>query len=255
MTPRLSVIIPAFDHLADVSRCLKSVRDTTDPVLTEVLIQDDASKMYSGPLIFGDICERNSPNLGFAGNCNAGAKRAQGEILFFLNQDCYTEQQGWDAKLLALFDAEKQCGVAGPTLLFPDGRVQSVGGQFDAASQPYHVALHAVNPDWAPINTQRVVGWVTGAAFAVRRGLWNMCGGFDIAYGRGYFEDVDFCVRAQLEGWQVWHEPGVRFTHSVGSTGGNPGGFAKNAMTFKRRWVDTKYVTPDVPVIKVNYWA
>ena len=253
-TPRLSVIIPAYNHLEKVTRCLRLVRETTDPELTEVLVQDDSSTEYNGPLSLGPCCERTNYNLGFAGNCNQAAKRAKGEVLFFLNQDCYPTAAGWDATLLALFDSHGNVGVVGPTLLFPDGKVQSVGGLFDGAGQPFHEALGYGNPDWEPISKARKVSWVTGAALAVRRGLWNMLGGFDTAYGRGYFEDADFCVRAQLEGYEVWHEPRVRLVHEVGSTGGNPS-FAMNARTFKARWVDTKVVEPDVPAIKVRFWA
>ena len=49
-TPRLSVIIPAYNHLEKVTRCLRLVRETTDPELTEVLVQDDSSTEYNGPL-------------------------------------------------------------------------------------------------------------------------------------------------------------------------------------------------------------
>lgn len=253
--PRLSVIIPAFDHLPDVSRCYRAVLDTTDRALTEVLIQDDASTTYNGPQIFGaEVCQRNSPNLGFAGNCNAGVVRSSDDYVLLLNQDCFVEQAGWDRVLIDFFDAHERVGVIGPTLLFPNGHVQSVGGFFDQACQPFHEHIGASNPDWAPIAKPRQVQWVTGAAFAVRRSLWGSLGGFDTVYGRGYFEDVDFCVRAQLAGFEVWHLPTVRMTHHVGSTGGNPA-FAQNAQTFKVRWVDTGTVQPDVPFIKVRFWV
>lgn len=256
--PRLSVIIPAYNHLDLVTRCVRTVRETTDPALTEVLVQDDASPDYNLPLSLGDCCERNSPNLGFAGNCNAGAKRAQGDLLLLLNQDIHVppEQAGWDARLIEAFDSRLQVGIIGPTLLFPDGRVQSVGGGFDVAGQPYHVALGARNPDWAPINAARRVRWVTGAALATRTQLWREIGGFDTAYGRGYFEDVDYAMAVQVYyHLEVWHEPSIRFVHEVGSTGGNPA-FHKNALLFKRRWVDAGRVNPpDVQVVKVGFWA
>jgi GT2 family glycosyltransferase len=254
MAPRLSVIIPAYNHLDKVLRCLNAARDTTDPILTEVLVQDDSSTEYNIPLSLGSCCERTHFNLGFAGNCNQAARRAQGEVLFFLNQDCYATAPGWDVTLLAFFDEREKAGIVGPTLLFPDGKVQSVGGLFDAAGQPFHEALGYANPDWEPIARPRKMSWTTGAALAVRRGLWNMLGGFDTAYGRGYFEDVDLCVRAQLEGYEVWHLPAIRFIHEVASTGGSPS-FAMNARLFKSRWVDTKVVQPDVPAVKVRFWV
>lgn len=251
---RLSVIIPAYNHLELVMRAYQSISATTDRALTEVLVQDDASTEYNGELMFpAGVCQRNSPNLGFAGNCNAGAKRAAGEVLMFFNQDALVTVPGWDRVLLDRFDSTPECAIVGPTILFPDGRVQSVGGLFDAKGQPFHNALGSRNPDWTPIATPRPVSWVTGAALAIRRDVWNMLGGFDTIYGRGYFEDVDLCVRAQLEGHQIWHEPGVRLFHDVGSTGGNPS-FRKNAETFRRRWVNTGYVQPDINYVREAFW-
>lgn len=251
---RLSVIIPAYNCLPQVVRCWRTIRQTMDPALTEVLIQDDASGEYHGPALFGEACVRNPANLGFAGNCNAAARRARGEVLLFLNQDCYADQPGWDAALLALFDHQSRCGIAGPTLLFPDGKIQSVGGRFDAACQPYHEALGFADPDWEPVNAARRVSWITGAALAIRREVWDQLGGFDAAYGRGYWEDVDLCVRARQAGWDIWHEPRARLFHEVGSTGGSPT-FRRNMLLFKRRYVETGIVQPECVFIKTHCWA
>src|SRR3972149_8738656 len=228
-------------------RCHQSVLATTDRALTEVLVQDDASTLYNGPMLFPEgVCERNSPNYGFNRNCWIASRRARGtDVIMFLNQDCYTSQQGWDKVLLDLFDNEPKCGVAGPTLLFPDGRVQSVGGQFDYACQPFHTALGYANPDWTPIATPRLVSWITGAAFAVRRELWNNLGGFRREFEPAYFEDVAFSIDAQIAGWQVWHEPRIRMVHEVGSTGGSPT-FGRSAIAFKKLYVDSKIIEPDV---------
>jgi GT2 family glycosyltransferase len=251
---RLSVIIPAYNCLPQVVRAWRTIRQTMDPALTEVLIQDDASPEYNGPALFGEVCQRNPINLGFAANCNTAAKRAGGEILLFLNQDCYADQPGWDAALLALFDCEPRCGIAGPTLLFPDGRIQSVGGRFDAFCQPYHEALGFSNPDWPPIRLARPVSWITGAALAIRRGVWDELGGFDPAYAHGYWEDVDLCVRAQRAGWHIWHTPEARLFHEAGSTGGSPH-FRRNMLLFKRRYVDTRLIQPESVFIKTHCWA
>lgn len=251
---RLSVIIPAYNHLASVLRCAQAVSATTSADRTQILVQDDASPEYDGPTLLGPICQRNAHNLGFPGNCNAGAQRAAGDVLLFLNQDCWPTQAHWDIQLLDFFELEPSAAVAGPTLLFPDGRVQSVGGAFDSAGHPYHIALGALNADWETINTPRKVSWMTGAALVVRRSVWEQLGGFDTSYQGGYFEDVDFCVRAQLAGYTVWHRPHIRFYHDVGSTGGNPR-FMENAMLFKRRWVDSGIVQPDTPYLMERWWA
>lgn len=249
---KLSVIIPAYNALADVLRCLHSLERLRAQSDTEILIQDDASPEYDGPELFGEICQRNLVNLGFAGNCNAGAMRATGDILFFLNQDTKALTEAWDSQLLAAF-LTPAVGIAGPTLLSPDGRVQSVGGLFDAACQPYHAALGFANADYDALREPRDVSWTTGAAFAIHRGLWQQLGGFDTAYGRGYWEDVDLCVRARLAGAKIIHWPAVKFEHRVGSTGGNPR-FKQNALLFKRRWVDTGIVKPDSQAVRERFW-
>lgn len=250
---RLSIIIPAYGCLPDVMQCQRSVIQTTDPALSELLIQDDASPDYNGPALFGEVCQRNPVNLGFPGNCNTAALRAVGDLLLFLNQDTVALTPQWDAGLIEFFDTHPQVGIVGLTLLFPDGSIQSVGGRFDGACQPFHEALGMANPDWECVNQAREVSWTTGGALAVRRDVWQRLGGFDLAYGRGYFEDVDFCVRAALAGWQTWHFPGARFTHRVGSTGGNPR-FAENGRLFRQRWIDTGIVLPDIQARKVALW-
>jgi GT2 family glycosyltransferase len=230
-----------------------AVETTIDDPRTEIIVQDDASPLHDMSKMVRN-CERNVRNLGFPGNCNAGAARASGDALLFLNQDCFARGAGWDTRLLEFFDGEPQAGIAGPTLLFPDGKIQSVGGQFDAACHPYHVALGYSNPDYEPIATPRIVPWITGAAFAVRRTLWDQLNGFDTIYAGGYFEDVDFSIRAKLAGFDTWHRPNIRFTHEVGNTGGNPR-FMDNALEFKRRYVDTKIIEKDIDHLAERWWA
>ena len=250
---RLSVIVPIYNALPAVIACINSLMATSDRALTEIVVQDDSSSDYNGPVLLGSLCQRNTANLGFAGNCNVGAERATGDVLFFLNQDCAALTPGWDARLLATFDELPQAGIIGPTLAFPDGRVQSVGGKFDYLGQPYHEALGFANLDWDFIASPRRVSWVTGAALAIRHELWQTIGGFDLAYGRGYFEDVELCCRVRELGGEVWHEPRIRFTHEVGSAGGNPR-MLINARLFRQRWVDTGKVKPDVNTIRERFW-
>ncbi len=254
----LSIIIPAYNDLAATLNCLNSLQATTSSDGHQWLVQDDASPamnfMACVPSSIASVA-RNIENQGFPGNCNAGASRAQEEILLFVNQDVFAVPHlnvGWDTALLMAFD-DPQVGIVGARLLFPDGSIQSAGGFFDAKCQPFHRCIGYSNPDYAEVNTPMTVQWVTGAALAIRKALFEQLGGFDTAYGRGYYEDVDLCVKAQLTGFKIWYEPRCTLIHSVGSTGGNPD-FMQNAKLFKQRWVDSGVVRPDVQYVRERMW-
>jgi len=259
---KISIIIPAYDNLEAVLTCVNSLRALAlDNTRIEYLVQDDASPNVLYPaLIPQEIArvERNEKNLGFAPNVNRGVQRATGDIYFAVNQDVYAVPQvshGWDAALRAAFEADPQIGVIGARLLFPNGTVQSAGGNIDGAGQPYHPCLGWADVNHPEVATSRECQWVTGAAIAVRREAWQAVVGFDPEYRRGYWEDADLCFKAREKGWRVWYEPAITLVHSVGSTGGNPEFFMRNAMLWKQRWADTKKAIADVPNVMVHYWA
>jgi O-antigen biosynthesis protein len=253
----ISVIIPAYDHPVEVLTCINSLRAYSGHPF-ELLVQDDASPHVNlCAVVPPEVAstERNPVNLGFAGNCNAGAARAHLPILLFCNQDVFAVEQfsqGWYSAIVRAFDDPK-VGIVGARLLFPDGAIQSVGGVIDGALQPVHRCLGWRNLQHPDIAEPRDVSWVTGAALAIRRELFEALGGFDLAYSPSYFEDVDLCLRARELGWKVRYTPAATLVHPVGSTGGSPH-FLRSAQTFKARWADTGRIVPDVYSVGVRYW-
>lgn len=251
----ISVIIPAYNDVLATLQAVNSLRAySTKPI--EVLVQDDASPAHDFrryiPREVASV-ERNEHNLGFAGNCNAGAARAHLPVLFFVNQDVWAAagSEGWYAAILSAFN-DPQVGVVAPRLLFPDGRVQSVGGVFDAMSQPVHRCLGWQNLEHREIAEGRELTWTTGAAIAIRTTLFRKLGGFDTSFPM-YFEDVDLCLRVREAGYKVVYQPQAQFVHQVGSTGGSPL-FSVSARRFKEKWVDTGKVKPEVYAVTVRYW-
>lgn len=257
----LAVIIPAYNHLPEIMHALNSLRALrTGDVAFHV--QDDCSPEVSLPLcVPQEVASigRNEANLGFAANANAGAWNAmelyQPDVLFFVNQDVYGVGEwshGWDAALLAAFDDES-VGVVGAQLLFPNGSIQNAGGEFDQLAQPVHRCLGWTNPRHPECNMRQEVEWTTGAALAIRANLFAELNGFDESYERGYFEDVDLCLRVRVAGYKVLYEPACTFIHPAGSTGGSPN-FAQNARRFKAQWVDSGKVKAGRLMPTFRYW-
>jgi len=221
----------------------------------EIIVQDDCSPDFNITDIIGlpVLPARNESNLGFAGNCNAGALRAKGDILLFLNQDTKA-RAGWFDPLMEMFDDDR-VGIVGCKLTFPDaGRgssIQSCGGLFDARKSPYHRFLGYAADDWR-VNQREKVSWTTGGALAIRRELFYELHGFDVGYERGYFEDVDLCMAAVKKGYQIWYCPQSEFEHEAGTSGGVPAHiFKKNMMRFMTRW--QAFIEPDTNVV-MNNW-
>lgn len=261
----ISVVIPAYNDLTATLVCITSLqRNASRKIEVEFLVQDDASPNTILPLLIPPCAastERNAYNLGFPGNCNAGARRAKGDVLFFVNQDVSAIEvdmdgrvysPGWDIALAEAFN-DPQVGIVGAKLVFPDFRVQNAGGQYDAHCQPFHIGLGYSNHRYWETNTPRAVSWTTGAALAIRRELFMRLGGFDEGYIGGYFEDVDLCARARVAGYAVWYEPRCQLVHAVGTTGGNPN-FMTNAKRFHDKWVATNKLKPDTTAIKMGWW-
>lgn len=254
----LSVIIPLYNGLAQTLRALNTLQGTAQ-VAHEYIVQDDCGQ-YDADI---RLCfhpaqasiDVNAQNLGFAGNCNAGAARASGDILLFMNQDVFAVQphsQDWDAAITKPFAFDNTVGIVGARLLFPDGSIQSAGGIYDARCQPFHRCLGYSDPNYHEVATPREVSWVTGAVLAVRRDVFERVGGFDTGY-KSYFEDVALCESVKALGFKVWYEPSCTLIHEVGSTGGSPH-FAASALRFRQQWVDTGKIKPDEGAVRANFW-
>ena len=256
---KLSVIIPAYQRLADVMRCLNTLRRTA---VTDVHfhVQDDCSPDVHFPHVIPPeiaTTARNQENAGFPGNCNRGVQHTQSDIICLVNQDIYAAEisHGWDAAILAAFEDET-VGIVGPRLLFPDGSVQNAGGLFDGRYHPYHEYLGWKNANVEKVMTPRYMDWTTGAVFAVRRWLWDSLGGFDEGYIKGYFEDVDFCLRALEDGLKTWYEPSATLYHEVGTTGGNLN-FLNNSKRFYEKWVTSgklEKLVKKQPAVRQGWW-
>lgn len=253
----LSLIIPAYNDAVDVLHCLNSLQATAaDNTHVQYLIQDDASPDVDLRKIvppYAASVARNEVNKGFSGNCNAGAARAQGDILCFCNQDIEANalSVGWDTVIRAAFE-DASVGIVGARLLFPDGKIQSAGGIYDAHLQPHHRCLGYSDITHWEVNTPEYVAWVTGAFLCIRRDVFQQVGGFDEAF-IAYWEDVDLNERVKAAGFKVWYEPRATFTHKVGSTGGSSH-FMKGAVLFKQRYVDTRKVKADTAAVYERWW-
>ncbi len=212
---RVSVIIVVYNGRPYLENCLDSLRETLPPE-AEVVIVDNGSTDGSADWIRSRMPEArllvNEANRGFAAACNQGAATARGEILVFLNQDTRAEP-GWLEPLLEPFQDPK-VGLTTPTVLWMDDpeRIQSCGQDVHYTglvfARNFGAARAAVRG--AP---GVAVAAVSGAAFAIRRAVWEELGGFCETFYM-YYEETDLSWRAARAGYRCLHVPASVVYHA-----------------------------------------
>jgi O-antigen biosynthesis protein len=179
------------------------------------------------------ILIQNEKNLGFAKACNQGAKIAKGEYLLFLNNDTVVTDK-WLDVLVGELDENKNIGIVGPKLLYPDGTVQHAGVVFDKEKWPHHIYKRE-SGDALYVNKKRQFQCLTAACFLVRREIFEKVGGFDEAYLNG-LEDLDFCLKVCALGLGILYCPESVVYHHESVTEGRSNYDERNVKTFYSRW-------------------
>jgi GT2 family glycosyltransferase/2-polyprenyl-3-methyl-5-hydroxy-6-metoxy-1,4-benzoquinol methylase len=212
--PLVSVVFVTHGGWEWLRRALAALRDNTDRVY-EVIVVDSASPDDTAQRLRTELdgvrLELHDENIGFARACNAGADLATGRYLCFLNIDALVEP-GWLPPLLEQAE-QPRTGAVFPMLLEPDGTVQEAGSVVDSLGW-----AHALGAGRAPesfaLRFTRAIDYGSAACMLVERRQFAELGGFDPAYGAGYYEDADFCFRLRAHGLRSVYEPRSRVVHA-----------------------------------------
>ncbi|MDQ1456506.1 MAG: hypothetical protein QOH28_2126 [Actinomycetota bacterium] len=228
----VTVIVPVYRGIYDLTRCLESVAlhaRRTELAFELVLIDDrspePAVRMYleefaSRDLPFPVTLLHNPENLGFVGTVNRGLRRASGDVVI-LNADTAVTD-GWLDRLAAA--AYEAPDVATVTPVTSHGSICTLPRSVIDA-----FALAGPNPqidecaEFVTKTSLRLLPEViTGVGFCMytTRQALDSCGLLDEeTFGRGYGEEVDFCLRATRLGLRhlvddstfVYHRGGGSF--------------------------------------------
>jgi GT2 family glycosyltransferase len=123
--------------------------------------------------------------------------------------------------------------MVGACLIDQHGRHEHDG--IVIAPYPQHLRVDSNYPHHDQfVDATRDVAAVTGAVQMVRRDLWESLGGMDEQF-EVVMNDVDLCLRSQLEDRYVVFTPTVQLTHRAGSSRGDLDPLA-DRNRFVRRW-------------------
>jgi GT2 family glycosyltransferase len=215
----VAVVVPSWNSLRLLPRCLGSLRDQGAEV--ELLVVDNGSADGSVEYLReAGVPHLSLPrNIGFAAAVNLGATQVSAAAVMVLNADTALEPGGLGTLLQALKADPKLGGVQPRILQLEEGRdradpaealLYSAGQELLADGRAVEAAAGQPQaPAW--LSGREIFG-VCGAACLLRRELFDKLGGYDETYF-AFYEDVDLNVRARIAGRRfayvpeavVWH--------------------------------------------------
>jgi GT2 family glycosyltransferase len=225
----ISVILVQYNNGALTVDAVRTLQEHASGSY-EVIIVDNASTDGSLALVreqvTGATVIANSANEGFGAANDLAARQASGDILLFLNNDTLCHHD-IIAPAEAEFARDASIGALGPAMVNPDGTFQLSAGWLpsfwrEIVEKLLYAGLRAGIPALEPLvhaqfRSMRPVGWVTGAALYIRKGLYESIGRFDPLMFM-YFEDKDICARVWKAGKKVLYAPSVTVTHIKGGS-------------------------------------
>lgn len=202
---KVSIVIVVHNGLDELTRpCLDSVFSSSDGCDVEVVVVDngssDGTAGYLEELSAAEPrlkCVFNRQNRGYAGGNNDGIRAASGDYLVLLNNDTLVTP-GWIPGLLAPLVLDRTVGLSGP-VTNACGNEQAI---YVSGSTPQDILAEGL--DWAEksrgdrFDTERIGFFCV----AMRRELLAKVGLLDESFGRGFYEDDDYCLRVRGAGYR-----------------------------------------------------
>ncbi|MBD2550671.1 glycosyltransferase [Microcystis elabens FACHB-917] len=216
--PQVSIVIPVHNQYGVTRRCLAAIGYAASRIPFEVIVVDDGSVDGTADALAAEApgvrVIRHDFARGFNQACCSGAAAADAPFLVLLNND--TEPcAAWLEELLHPFERWADTGLVGAQLLYPDGTVQEAGGIVWGNGEPWNYGRGG-NPHDPRLAYARQVDYVSGAALAIRRDLWNRLGGFSPEFSPAYYEDTDLAFKVRQAGHTVRYAPLARVIHHEG---------------------------------------
>ena len=220
--PKVSVVVVTYNNLEFTRACLASLDEHTNYDNLEIIVVDNASADGSPAFLknWASVGSNrklilNEDNRGFAAANNQGLSIATGEFLALLNNDTYVTP-GWVRTLIRHLKHDKSIGLIGPV-------TNNIGNEAKIDIRYADMGEMLVK---SAAYTRRHVGQTyplrTAAFFCVmmEREVFERIGLLDEAFGRGFFEDDDYCRRIEQSGLRVVCAEDVFIHHHLSASFG-----------------------------------
>jgi len=234
--PEVDLVLPVHDNLSDTRDCLRALERHTRLDHVAVHLVDDGCDTATARLLrehardrSGTRLLRNRPAQGFLASCNQAFEAGDAPYVVILNSDVLVTP-GWLERLVRCAESDARIAAVNP--------LTNRAANIDLPPVPganYLGMDRWVSSSAAPVHPDIV----TGVGFCLLLVRQKMPGAplFDPAYGRGYCEESDLCMRLTTAGHRVVVADDVYLFHrGGGSFTDRDERYPKNRRIFDARW-------------------
>lgn len=218
MEPKVAIIITTYnqDKLAQI--CINSIKNKTNYKNYKIFFIDDSgkgkiAKNFSKKFKWIKVIE-NKKNLGFSKSNNVGIREAKKtfnpDYFLLLNDDCEIIDKNWLKKLIKIGQNDKEIGILGAKIIYPDETLQNIGGYLKG----WEIVKELSDKRKKPFEVDHVMG----AFLLFKKEVSNKIGLLSELYTPYLLEDTDFCLLAKKNGFKVISVPKVEVIHKKGKT-------------------------------------
>jgi GT2 family glycosyltransferase len=216
MNTRVSIISVNFNQEQFTLNMIKSVRDHVSEEVEIIIVDNGDKKMNQEKLSSLDadcIYVATDKNLGFAGANNLGYKYANGKYIFLLNNDIEVEHD-FLSPLVKLLDEKDSVGAVSPLIRFHENRSVQFAGYSPLSTITIRGGSYQMEGQ-----KREKTNYLHGAAMMVKREVIEKIGLMSEEYFL-YYEELDWCERMKIAGYELWFEPASEVLHHASvSTG------------------------------------
>jgi len=207
---------------------------------------------YSGPFNYSRIN-------------NIAAKKAEGSILAFINNDTEVINPDWLTEMVSIAEL-KRTGAVGAKLLYPNNTIQHGGVTVGLGGVAGHVHVGLKASDggyYSRLHLSQEISAVTGACLLVKRSIFFEVGGFDENLAVA-LNDIDLCLKIRKAGYRNIWTPFARLYHKesysrgLDDTGEKLVRLREEILIMKKKWgpgmlVSDPYFNPNLSLYSHHF--
>lgn len=232
---RVAIIIPTKNHGDLVRQCIESIERTVRDVAYDIVLIDHASDDPLSKSYFRQLQKKykvlsyNGPfNFSAINNWAVNQLNKDYTHYFFCNNDIEAIKEGWLERMMEL-GQQKDIGIVGALLLYPDGRIIQHGGVcvgMMGIAEHFGKFVDKLLPDGrvqpgrlGALIANHELSAVTAACMLVRKEAFDAAMGFDEELKVG-FGDVDLCLRIGQQKFRIIFCPHAELIHHESASRG-----------------------------------